>query len=121
MSASGAAPRLTLWRKEGSARALGVLKDEYTHTNDIPVALVGVKLGTESTDLPRRLGGSTRSQHGGETSEGGRLLPDLSEDLGASDILETRVKGKDSVSSSSAGVNYALGDAKKAQGERVSA
>jgi hypothetical protein len=111
------------WSRRGGAAKLTA--------NDVPVAFLSVKLGCESTNcetgggrsakserferrggltLPGGLGGSARTEDGRETSEGRSFLPDLGEDLSASDILKRGVEGESAVSSGSTGVNDALGD-----------
>ena len=80
-------------------------------SNNVPIALVRVKLDCEATNITDRISGATATQHGREANENGGLARGIGKDAGRSNIRRRLEKSKLSVSTCAAGVDNALWDA----------
>src|SRR5690606_4182623 len=75
-------PRIALHRMVEVWKLERIAEEEHWRvvTNKIPVALLGVELQSETTNVPLGIGGTALAGHSGETSEQGCALADLGED-----------------------------------------
>ena len=90
----------------------GVLDEEHRHVvaDQVPVALVGIELGGETTHVPGQIEGSLVTGHGGEAHEDLGLLALLGQQRGPGDVRDGVGALEHAVRAVAAGVDDALRD-----------
>jgi len=88
----------------------GVLdeKDRHVVTNDIPVALLGVELHGETTDIANSVGRATATKNGGKSEEERGKARGFSEDLCAGHVGQGLLQSESTKGSGTTGVDNTL-------------
>jgi hypothetical protein len=108
---------LAVWLRLSSMNDIGKLhgvldkEDGDVVANNIPVALFGVKLDSETTDIAHGVGRTTATQDSGESQEDGSLAGCVGEYASGCDIGSRLKECELSKSSGATSVNNTLRDA----------
>jgi hypothetical protein len=108
---------LAVWLRLSSMNYIGKLhgilneEDGDVVANDIPVALFGVKLDSETSNITHGVGRTTATQDSGESQEDGSLARCVGEYASGCDIGSRLEEGELSKSTGATSVNYTLRNA----------
>src|SRR6266478_9586485 len=93
----------------GKPQRVSMIEHGRIVADDVPVALLGIELQGEASDVALGIGRATLSGHGREASEHGRLLADLGEYLGLGVAGDVVGDGEGAIGATALCMHAALG------------